>query len=300
MRNIWEIKNHSGEYVGSLEFGDFDLLRGHRTATGFLLRLPVRVRLQLSKQGEPLPLLSNLEGTICTGANVNDSIELGEIRALWFHSGAHGEGEFDRDYQFTWIGPLEELVAYEKIRAGGQPRFRFILRGELCYLVQSERPRYDYRTHPQGLHGDIEVNYDKEKWVRILRELNVSQNVLVEVPLPKTPSTEWDEVWQALIDARNYFDQGGGTGWKGCVASIRLALEKWQALEPEDQGLPNWKPPSLQEKKTRSKRQRLDALRWHLLQLAHLGAHTDTRGWTREDATLLLSTLSCLLAEKHS
>src|SRR5713101_8045444 len=78
MRSIWEINNHSREYVGSLEFGDFDILRGHRTATGFLLRLPVRVRLQLSKPGEPLPLLSNLEGTICTGWNVNDSIELGE------------------------------------------------------------------------------------------------------------------------------------------------------------------------------------------------------------------------------
>src|SRR6266498_3444197 len=213
MKSIWEINSHS-RYVGSLEFGDFDILRGHRTATGFLLRLPVRVRLQLSKQGEPLPLLSNLEGTICTGGNINNSIELGQISAPWFHSGAYGEGDFERDYQFVWMGPFEELAAYEKIRAGGQPQFRFILRGELSYLVPSDRPRYSYRTHPQALYGNIEVKYDKEKWVKILRELKVSQNVLVDVPLPKSPSTEWDEVWRALIDARDYFDQGGGIGWK--------------------------------------------------------------------------------------
>ena len=233
--DVWTIKNQQGEEVGSLEFGDFGLLRSHRTATGFLLRIPVRVRLRLTKPGEPLPLLENIRGDICTGGR-DDSVEIGRISARWFHSGAYGDGEYERDYQLTWIGSLEELAAYEKLRAGGSPRFRLILYAELCYLIESDRPRYRLRSHPQQLYGDVEVVYDRDTWIRVIRNLNVSQNVLVEVPVPQTPATEWDEIWQALIEARTYFEQGGKTGWKGCVGSVRLALEKWQALESEDQG----------------------------------------------------------------
>jgi len=297
--NIWEIDNEQRESVGSLEFGDFGLLRGQRTATGFLLRIPVRARFRLTKSGEPLPLLSNIRGDMCTGNNRNDSLEVGTVSARWFHSGAYGTGEFAQDYQLTWIGALEELAAYEKIRAGGPAKFRLTLYGELCYLVGTDLPRYRFRTHPQQLYGNVEVTYDKDTWIRILRELNVSQNVLVEVPVPRTPATDWDDVWNALIEARTYFEQGGKTGWKGCASAVRLALEKWQKLEREDQGLTNWKSPTPAEKEVRTKQQRLDSIRWHLLQFSHLGPHTHAETWSREDAIFLLSTLSCLLSERH-
>lgn len=132
----------------------------------------------------------------------------------------------------------------------------------------------------------------------MLRKLGIRENVLVEVPLLGSPSPDWDEVWQGLIDARTAFEHGGSTGWKGCVTGARLALEKWQQMEPEDKG-PGWVAPSRADREARTKKQRLDNLRWHLLQVAHLGAHTGAENWTRDDALLLLSTLSVLLAERN-
>jgi hypothetical protein len=300
MRDTWEIKNQQSEKVGSLTFGEFDLLRAERTATGFELRIPVRVSLRLSTPEEPLPLLSDVGGVIAVPGEHGSALTLGKLESEWFHSGAHGEGQFDRDYHLIWRGSFVDLAVYEKMREGRAPHFQFILRGQLCYLLQSEEPRYEYRTQPQSQYGDVEIKYDKEKWVRILRDVGIRENVLIEIPLSQSPATEWDEVWKAVVDARNYFEQGGDTGWKGCVSSVRLALEKWHKLEPEEQGLPNWKAPSPQDKESRSKQHRLDAMRWHLLQLAHLSPHTHADIWTREDAILLLSTLSSLLAEKHS
>jgi hypothetical protein len=81
------------------------------------------------------------------------------------------------------------------------------------------------------------------------------------------------------------------------VAAVRLALEKWQGIEKEDMG-PGWKAPSMIERKDRTKRQRLDNVRWHLYQCAHLGPHSSAEDWTRDDAVLLLSTLAALLAER--
>ena len=83
------------------------------------------------------------------------------------------------------------------------------------------------------------------------------------------------------------------------VAMGRLALERWQKIpnEKEDQG-PGWKRPTQDELKDRTKKQRFDNLRWHLLQACHRGAHTGADEWTRDDAVLLLSTLSALLAER--
>jgi hypothetical protein len=300
MRDTWEIKNQQSEQVGSLTFGDFDLLRAERTATGFVLRIPVRVSLRLSADQEPLPLLSDVRGRIAVPGEHGSALTLGSLESEWFHSGAFGEGQYERDYHLIWRGSFADLAVYEKIREGRTPHFQFILRGQLCYLIPSGRPRYAYRTDPQSLYGNVEIKYDKEKWVKILRDLGIRENVLIEVPLSQSPASEWDEVWKAVVDARNYFEQGGDIGWKGCVASVRLALEKWQKLEPEVQGFQNWTSPSRQEKEDRSKRNRLDALRWHLLQLAHLSPHTHAEMWSREDAILLLSTLSSLLAEKHS
>ena len=283
-----------------MDFTDSGRLRGNRTLTGFELYLPLRLTLNLLEQGKPLPLLTGISGRIAVPGEQGSALDIGRLETEWYHSGAYGKGVTSSDHQLIWRGSFVDLVAYEKMREGRTPRFRFILRGELCYLVPSERPRFAYRTHPQSLYGDIEIKYDKEKWVSVLRDLRIGENVLIEVPLWQSPSADWDQVWSALIEARNSFEQGGEIGWKGCIAAVRLALEKWQKLEPEDQGLPNWKSPTREEKDNRSKEQRLDSLRWHLLQLAHLGLHTHAKRSTREDAVLFLSTLSVLLAERHS
>jgi hypothetical protein len=132
----------------------------------------------------------------------------------------------------------------------------------------------------------------------MLQRLGVAENVLVEIPLPGNPTGDWDPVWRALIDSRNYFEQGGETGWKGCVASVRLALEKWRDIEVEDAG-PGFVKPTVPQREARTKKQRLNQLRWDLLQMAHEGPHTHAAHWTRDDALLMLSTLSALLAERE-
>src|SRR5205807_2642050 len=92
-----------------------------------------------------------------------------------------------------------------------------------------------------------------------------------------------------LLAARNHFAQGGTTGWSGTILAVRQALEKWRAIEPEDAG------PA--DPRARSKRERLNNLRLALHQCTHIWIHKDDECF-RDDALLMLSTLSALLAER--
>src|SRR3990167_2125734 len=89
------------------------------------------------------------------------------------------------------------------------------------------------------------------------------------------------------MEARDAFEQGGTTGWKTCGAAVRRALENWQEIEKGDM-VPGWESQSRQERENRTKRQRLDILRWYLLQLAHLAVHSSANEWSRDDALLML------------
>ena len=57
-----------------------------------------------------------------------------------------------------------------------------------------------------------------------------------------------------------------------------------------------WQAPRPSDRNSRSKHQRMDNLRWHLLQYAHLAPHTEAGEWSRDDAVLAISTLCSLLA----
>lgn len=80
---------------------------------------------------------------------------------------------------------------------------------------------------------------------------------------------------------------------QGTATSVRLALEAWRRIEEEDQGL------KLADHRNKTKRQRADAIRWNLMQLAHPSAHTVAEQWTRDDAVRLLCTLCSLLAVRE-
>lgn len=252
-------------------------------------------------------MLTNLRGTVLAGDSPSGPrLEVGRIYSdSWFTGSRHRKEDsrtlHERDDSLTWQGSFAELAVYEKFRDGRVPQLEVELRGELCYLLPGIHPQRDVRSEPQQFyphHGNVQITYPREVWIRMLQKLGVAENVLVEVPLPGNPSGDWDAVWRALIDARNYFEQGGETGWKGCVASVRLALEKWRDVEAENAG-PGFVRPNRQDLEARTKKQRLDQLRWDLLQMAHQGAHTHTDLWTRDDALLMLSTLSALLAERQ-
>lgn len=191
------------------------------------------------------------------------------------------------------------LACYEKFRNGARPRFRVTVLAELCYLVP-QLTGWRVRTEPQQVSGDVEITYPTDVWVRMVRGLGVSLSVLLEVPLPGRPAKSWDAVWQALAEGITAFERGGETGWKGCGTAVRLALDEWRNIdgEREDMG-PGWTPPSRDDREARTRRQRLDNIRWHLREYAHLAAHTGAEHWTRDDAVLMLSTCAALLALRN-
>lgn len=307
MAETIEIRSHGDTYIGSVTFNESpQRLYAERTADGFRLQLPITISFRRVPRGAPMPLLGNFHGIIYAGEESGPKIQIGEMRMDDWHKGGtydkpENSGEYEHQDYMIWSGSLVQLAVYEKIRDGRQPKFEIRFTGELCFLLPTNHQYHMARTEPDQFFnrsGNLRLSYPKEVWIDMLRGLGVAENVLVEIPLPGHVSSDWDEVFRALAEARRYFEQGGSTGWKGCVAAVRLALEKWQGIEKEDMG-PGWKAPTMQERKDRTKRQRLDNVRWHLYQCAHLGPHSSADDWTRDDAILLLSTLSALLAERR-
>jgi hypothetical protein len=59
------------------------------------------------------------------------------------------------------------------------------------------------------------VSYPKEVWVEMLSRLGIAENVLVEIPLPGHVSNDWDGVFNALIEAKRYFDRAAPPAGRG-------------------------------------------------------------------------------------
>lgn len=238
-------------------------------------------------------MITNLRATLFVqNYETNSDVQLGIAKDdSWYFAG------YDSEIRLIWTDALSALALIEKYRNGKPPQFRIEFRAETCWLLDhiDMQGRHRIRALPQYTGGNAKVTYPMETWIKMLRELKIAENILVEIPLPGVPPAPWDKVWNALVEARNAFDQGGSTGWKGCVTAVRLALEEWQKIEKEDMG-PGWAAPSHNDLRNRTMQQRVDNLRWHLVQLAHLGAHSGAENWSRDDALLMLSTLSALLS----
>lgn len=297
MSNVIEVSDASGGKVGSITLEQAPKqLTAHRTAVGFELHLPMIVQLKLASALDPCPLLSNISAVI-TAVN-DDGKELTVGRALHYGWAIGAIPQSSTESKLTWTDTRTAMAAYERFREGRRPRFRIALQAELSKLVPPSfggGPRK--RTEPFAVHGNAEVSYPTEVWVRLVRDLGISHPVLIEVPLPASPPSPpspWDAVWQSVGEAEASFERGGKTGWKGCISAVRLALDHWRKIEAEDMG-PGWKQPDISDLKKRTTDQRLDNIRWHLREFSHLAAHSGAEEFTRDDALLMLSTLSALL-----
>jgi hypothetical protein len=298
-------------------------LHGVRTASGFELQVPIVLNLRCRPKDEPVLLVERLRGRVFVKVN-GDSIGVGRLEGDSSRSAGISSGEsydYKTDTHLKWTGTLADLAYIEKYRNGDVPKLQMEVEGEWCFLLPvveevtedkwnqlSEREQrrlqqyshFRVRTDSQRIYsrmGSIDVAYPREIWIAMIRKLGIAENVFLEVPLPPSPRDPWNSVWKALVDARNAFEQGGSTGWQATITSVRLALERWRDIEPENQGA-GWVRPSRTDLESRTKKQRLDALRWHLMQAAHLGPHTGAEEWSRDDALLMFSTLSVLLAER--
>ena len=102
-------------------------------------------------------------------------------------------------------------------------------------------------------------------------------------------------VWSALQAARDDYATGGTTGWRTCGIHLRQALTDWETAQKLDTGK------GIADKKTFTKDQRLDNLRYHVREFTHIAGHPDpnvAKTWTRDDALLALSTTCALLNTK--
>jgi hypothetical protein len=191
---------------------------------------------------------------------------------------------------FSWDWTIHAFAFYERLRAGKEPRFLLRVCGDIRYVLVPEGCSASGRD-PISVANTFsrsgEVSYSPKAWTTMMRNLKIQDSIIVEIPMPSDPPTGWEPIWMTLRDARDSFDSGGSTGWKNTATSVRLALEEWRKIEAEDKG------PT--DPHQRTKAQRTDNIRWHLIQLAHYAAHTKADEWTRDDALLMLSTVCALL-----
>ena len=275
------------ETVGTIDFSQPEGELGSvRTANGFRLQIPAIVTF-LTPTGSSLPLA------------------LENLRATFFHDGAGREIEIGvAIYSATLFTPVRDtpislsldwtrdaFAFYEQLRGGREAKFRLSVSGDIRYILIApggSATGRDPVSIAKHFHQMGVVVYSQIIWTKMMRDLNLRDSVIVEIPFPSDPPTGWEPVWDALRDARSSFDTGGSTGWKNAATSVRLALEEWRRIDAEDKGT--------SDLHSRTKLQRIDNIRWQLIQLAHFAAHTKADEWSRDDALLLISTLCSLLA----
>ena len=282
------------ETVGSIAFTQPGAgLNASRTAVGFRLQIPAVMTFS-APSGSGLPLtLENLRVAFYAD-HAGRQTEIGSAPCDSIFSTPMQETPI----VFSWDWTIHAFAFYERLRAGMEPKFRLQVCGNVRYILVPEgcpRNGREPCSIATSFYQWGEVGYSQKAWTKMMRNLNLQDSILVEIPFPSDPPSAWEPIWDALRDARESFDTGGSTGWKSAVTSVRLALEEWQKIEKEDQGL-GWQSPKTPDLRSRTKEQRIDNIRWHLIQLAHYAAHTKAEEWTRDDALLMLSTLCSLLA----
>ena len=211
--------NIGGTHVGCITLDESPVqLTANRTATGFSLSIPATVKLEHTDISKPCPMVSNLCGTISVDMESGTEMDRGIVKDDCWYIGGESESA-----KLVWHGFVSALTKFEKIRDGKSPILKIRLHGEACWLLPNIDKTYLIRSGPYNFSDKVQITYPKEVWIKMLRGLQVAENILVEIPLPNSPSAPWDEVWKALLEARDAFEQGGTTGWKTCGAAVRRA-----------------------------------------------------------------------------
>lgn len=294
MTSVVDVQDESRRRIGAITFDQSpDRLIAQRTAAGFELAFPITVSLELRATSDPQPLVTDLSVRVTAINDQQNGLLLGRGRQDGWFTGAIPSSNAPTN--LVWAAPLAALAAHEKFRDVQRPRFRMAVLGQLSFLLPSSGRRV--RTEPQQVYGEAEITYPTEVWIKAVRDVGVSQAIFLEVPLPSSPPKPWDAVWKSVAEAATAFERGGETGRKGAILAVRQALDDWRQIDGEREDLgPGWEQPDKKDREARTAPQRLGAIRWHLREYAHLAAHSGAEHWSREDAVLLLSSMSALLA----
>lgn len=263
---------------------------------GFRLTLPATVDLNWPNEALPRPVVAGLSCQVFSSPTGRD-VFLGTATDTTWFSPAKGGQTFSAN--LVWQGDLRALAWLEKQRNGGEPRLKLRIEALLAKAIPgvgTDDWPHEVCTVPHPSFSTLVVKYPVPAWTEMVRTLGVADSVLVEIPVPGSRPAPWETVLKYLSEAREALEKGGTTGWKACVVAVREGLTTWQKLEPEDKGAGI--TVDRQAILTRTKEQRLDCLRWNLLQAAHLAPHSPAENWTRDDAVLLLSAFAGLLAKR--
>src|SRR5258706_10659203 len=202
-----------GEHIAKIKFNEpAQDLQVKRTVSTFSIEIPITIEFgtmptQLARLH---PYLNNLWGEVYVSVEPNNNRVVGKIQQLGFkHAHKPGDSVVSK---IIWVGNLSELSFFEKVRDGSQPKIQLSAHGELYYLTEMES-----NTSPQMRSGswnfwlNAYIELSKDIWIDRLRKINCLENILIEIPLPTLPASPWDQVWAALTEARDAFEQGGST-----------------------------------------------------------------------------------------
>lgn len=187
---------------------------------------------------------------------------------------------------------LAGLETIERLRDGEQADFRLTVRGSALILNPTEKT-WDACMFKVdgGMPMSAQVQVSRDLWAPQVRAVSPMGSILVEVPLATSRTPPWNTVWEQLDKAAGHLAQGGESGWEGCIAKVRQALELRAKIEKIPPG-----PPKSDHDQDR--RERLNGLAKALFHYSSLAVHADrhTTQWSRADAILAYSTLCAILA----
>lgn len=227
--------------------------------------------------------LSNIQANVFVGSELKLLGRSFAENAIVLTTGVYNqEAGFLMDLMVT-PNQMEEI---EKIRLGGDLNFTLHLFGEI----------YDGNGYSHA--GDrIHMPVNQKSWIDVLKQLDFSSNILLELPHDGTP-VERNSVWKALEKAKTHLYYGD---YDDVVASCRKALE---GIKPNGQEIGRIRDLAAKDRKTMSKRDRLthliDALEHYTHPAHHIESEDDLESYSRSDAILALGATLSVVSTRRS
>jgi hypothetical protein len=276
---------HLNRTIGTLTvFSDPRQLKAERTVDGLVLQVRGEVHFHFDES----PRALNGYATGMRLTLYQDGVEVGVGDDPGFHWG-QGDHQFSVGIRLT----AKALAAVERRRGTGPLMLRAGVQVQSGVILMHEGMA-GLVSRPVVCEGTFDLEFDRDRWVDLIRTTGWGDNIIVEVALPPTPEPPWDAVWTALRSAREALDRGGPVAWKACITECRTVLETWMAIEPLDTGPGDLAPRML------TRAQRFDVIRQSVHRYAHEAVHSASAATTRSEASMVLAAVAGLLGERSN
>ena len=189
-----------------------------------------------------------------------------------------------REIEFVFELTDVAVSSIDALRSDKGPEFDLVTSGAVVGSIDGSR----MDTLPARFHGSLQIGVPIHDWIALLRGVGLSHAILFEVRPGNQMPPEFVAIWKAIEDAETDLRRGGPSGWRGCVAAVRHAMELWAGAQP----------PTRPSEGDKSIARRIDELRVGLRSFTNVAHHSTADQWTRADAVAALSTAASLLARQ--